>query len=363
MIRAGRGLRAAAAPGPAGLLACLAVASLALAAFGEPRGRSDQPGTGAAGEPDRPAITTCATRIPGRPELRLAYITAGLPAGTCPAGRVLHPRDGHAAGRMRPDWKRWEAEPDPAAPVLLHGRRPVIFVHGTPGSAGAFAGYLRRRDLVDRFLLISIDRPGFGLTRPKRAEPALQRQAAAITGLLAALPAGTPPAILVGHSLGGPIIAAAATRDPDRVGGLVVLAGAFDPAFERVHPLQYLGEAPPFVWLLSRSLRNANRELIPLRGELERLRADLLRLRQPVLVLHGTRDRLVPYGNVAYLMRLARGAPRFEVRPLAGFDHFIVWTAPDAVAGAIRDMDAWLAGLSRRRSADADRAAAPSPSP
>ncbi len=307
--------------------------------------------------------TVCAARIPGRPELRLAYITAGLAPGVCPAGHVLHSRSGHAAGHMRPDWRRWEAEPDAAAPVLLHGRRPVIFVHGTPGSAGAFAGYLRRRDLVDRFLLISIDRPGFGLTRPKRAEPALQRQAAAITGLLAALPADTPPAVLVGHSLGGPIIAAAAARAPARIGGLVVLAGAFDPAFERVHPLQYLGEAPPFVWLLSRSLRNANRELIPLKGELERLRPALMRLHQPVLVLHGTRDRLVPYGNVAYLMHMAKRVPRFEVRPLAGFDHFIPWTAPDAVAEAIREMDAWLAQLSRRRRANADRAGAPSTSP
>lgn len=361
MSRLARGLRAAAGP-RAGLIAGLVVLLVAPAAGGGPGGRPDAPGAGTAGGADRPAITACAARIPGWPALRLAYITAGLPAGTCPAGRVLHPRGEGGGQRMRPDWTRWEAAPD-AAPVALGGRRPVIFVHGTPGSAGAFAGYLRRPDLADRFLLVSIDRPGFGFTRPKRAEPDLHRQAAAITGLLAALPAGTPPAILVGHSLGGPIIAAAAARDPEKVGGLIVLAGAFDPAFERVHPLQYLGEAPPFVWLLSRPLRHANRELIPLKGGLERLRPELMRLRRPVIVLHGTRDRLVPYGNVAYLMRLARGVPRFEVRPLAGFDHFIVWTAPDAVAKAIRDMDAWLAQGSARRAAGAARRAPPSPSP
>ncbi len=296
-------------------------------------------------------ITTCATRIPGRPALRLAYLTTGLARGVCPAGHVLHPRSGRPGSRARPDWRRWEAEPDPATPVALGGRRPVIFVHGTPGSAGAFAGYLRRRDLADHFLLISIDRPGFGLTRPKRADPGLAHQAAAITGLLKLLPTGTPPAILIGHSLGGPIVVAAAAREPRRIGGLVVLAGAFNPAFERVHPLQYLGEAPPFVWLLSRSLRNANRELIPLRGELERLRPDLMRLRQPVLVLHGTKDRLVPFGNVAYLMHMAKRVPRFEVRPLAGFDHFIPWTAEEAVKTAIFDMDRWLARLTAGKSA------------
>ncbi len=301
-----------------------------------------------------PIVTTCVLAVPTWPDLRLAYLVSGVDKGLCPAGHVLHAGSGRPEGRARASRRRQkEGRPSAAAfgrrtPSGARRKRPVVFVHGTPGSAGAFVGYLRRMDLAERFLLISIDRPGFGRTRPRRAEPSLARQAAALTALLAALPAGSPPAILVGHSLGGPVIAKAAVRDPARVGGLVVLAGAFDPAFERVHPLQYLGEAPPFVWLLGRALRNANRELIPLKGELERLRADLTRLRAPILVLHGTRDRLVPYGNVAYLMRMAKRVPRLEARPLAGEDHFIVWTQEEAVEKAIIDMDRWLVRLASR---------------
>ena len=306
-----------------------------------------------------PIVTTCVLAVPDWPDLRLAYLASGVDGGMCPAGHAHHPRAGRPGGRAGSDQgqrqkedRQKEDRPStavsgkrvPSGTRQTH-KRPVVFVHGTPGSAEAFIGYLRQADLAARFLLISIDRPGFGRTRPRRAEPRLARQAVALTALLAALPADSPPAILVGHSLGGPVIAQAAARDQTRVGGLVVLAGAFDPAFEHVHPLQYLGEAPPFVWLLGRSLRNANRELIPLKGELERLRADLMRLRTPILALHGTRDRLVPYGNTAYLLHMAKRVPRLEVRPLAGEDHFIVWTQEEAVKKAILDMDRWLTHL------------------
>lgn len=219
--------------------------------------------------------------------------------------------------------------------------RRVIFVHGTPGSAAAFRGYLLSGAEHRAFDLISVDRPGFGLTRPRHAVTSLAEQARALLPLLPDPSAGPRP-ILVGHSLGGPIIAKAAAMFAQRIGGLVVLAGAFDPGLERVHPLQYLGEAPPFVWLLSRSLRNANRELIPLKQELEVLRAELPRIRQPMIVLHGTRDRLVPFVNTGYLPHFLKNAARLEIRPLVGFDHFIPWSAPDVVWQAIEDMDRWL---------------------
>ncbi len=230
--------------------------------------------------------------------------------------------------------------------TVVGAPRRVVFVHGTPGSAGAFLGYLRQAEAHRPFDLVTVDRPGFGRTRPRHAVPSLADQARALRMLLD-VPPDAPKPILVGHSLGAPIVAKAAALYPDRVGGLVVLAGAFDPALERVHPLQYLGEVPPFVWLLSRSLRNANRELIPLGRELAVLRAELPRVRQPVLVLHGTRDRLVPFVNTRYLPRFLKHAARLEIRPLVGFDHFIPWTAPDAVWRAIEDMDAWLRCRSR----------------
>src|SRR5450432_660270 len=38
----------------------------------------------------------------------------------------------------------------------------IVFVHGTPGSWDAFEQYLGDKDLLQKFRMISIDRPGFG---------------------------------------------------------------------------------------------------------------------------------------------------------------------------------------------------------
>jgi len=57
---------------------------------------------------------------------------------------------------------------------------PVIYVHGTPGSAGAFRSYLA--DPVEGTRSIAYDRPGFGETTPKRGGPSFQEQAAALSG-------------------------------------------------------------------------------------------------------------------------------------------------------------------------------------
>src|SRR5689334_7306694 len=38
----------------------------------------------------------------------------------------------------------------------------LVFIHGSPGSWSAFTNYLTDPDLLKKFRLMSIDRPGFG---------------------------------------------------------------------------------------------------------------------------------------------------------------------------------------------------------
>ena len=38
----------------------------------------------------------------------------------------------------------------------------LLFVHGTPGSWDAFKAYLKNKELLQYYRIISIDRPGFG---------------------------------------------------------------------------------------------------------------------------------------------------------------------------------------------------------
>jgi len=208
----------------------------------------------------------------------------------------------------------------------------VIFVHGTPGSAGSWARYLRKP--VEGFEAVALDRPGFGRSGPGRALPALDDQTAAIEPLLEPRDGRWP--ILVGHSLGGPIVANVAAAHPDRVRALVIVAGALDPSLERVHAAQHVGDSFPLCLLLPRALRHANRELIPLEGELRRLERRLAAVRCPVVILHGTEDSLVPYENVDFMEHAFENATAVEIVRLEGWRHFLPWTVESVVRDAIR---------------------------
>src|SRR5207244_6887578 len=117
--------------------------------------------------------------------------------------------------------------------------------------------------------LPALDRPGFGASGPDRRRPSLEDQANAIGALLTNEP--TRKAILVGHSYGAPIALLAALKFTNEVAGVVLIGGSVDPAQERTYAIQKFADWPVVSWLVPRSLRQCNRELLTLCGELVRL--------------------------------------------------------------------------------------------
>jgi len=211
------------------------------------------------------------------------------------------------------------------------GAPAVIFVHGSPGSWSAFERYLEDPELAARFRLISVDRPGFGRSGLGRAMPSLRRQAEALAAVWRDWEEGRR-ALLVGHSLGGPVAARMAARAPERVAGLLLLAPSVDPALENVRWYQHFGHVPPFRWLLPLDIRATNDEIYPLRRELERLAPEWRRIDAPVIALHGADDNLVPAGNLRFLRERL---PSADLRRLEDQNHFLVWNRYEAVKGAL----------------------------
>jgi pimeloyl-ACP methyl ester carboxylesterase len=209
----------------------------------------------------------------------------------------------------------------------------VIYVHGTPGSARSFRHYLR--DPIDGTRSVAYDRPGFGETEPNDSLVSFEAQARAIEPLLEPSDNGHWP-VLVGHSLGGPIIARAAADFPERIGALVILSGSLDPALEKPQWFNYAADFPLIRPFIGSAMRHANDEIMAAREQTEALDEVIQRVRCPVVIVHGTEDSLVPYENVAYMREAFGNAASVEVIPLDGQGHFIPWTHELEIRSAIR---------------------------
>ncbi len=228
---------------------------------------------------------------------------------------------------------------------------PVLLIHGAPGSWKAYRRYLTDPALTSRAHLIAYDRPGYGDSGRGRVVPSLREQAVAAAQALT-LDGSGRPAIVVGHSLGGPIAARFAMDFPSRVAGLVLVAPSVDPDLEHVHWYQRLAERRAVRWLVPRDLRTANEEILPLRGELRRMLPLWGRITAPTIVIHGDRDRLVPVANAAFAARMLPHASVEVWRPHEA-THFVLWKRPALIERAILDL------LAREEA----RPAAPVPAP
>jgi pimeloyl-ACP methyl ester carboxylesterase len=206
----------------------------------------------------------------------------------------------------------------------------LILVHGTPGSASGWADYLT--DPPPGVEVVALDRPGFGESGPDHAVTPLADQAAAVVALF---PSDGRPVLLLGHSLGGPIVARVAADHPERVAAVVLLAASLDPAQEAIHPMQRVGDWAPVRAMLPRAIRNANAELMALEPELVDLGRLLARINAPVLIVHGTKDDLVPVANVPYMQARLTSVRCLKTVLLEGRNHFLPWNAVDVVRQSI----------------------------
>jgi len=214
----------------------------------------------------------------------------------------------------------------------------VILVHGSPGSADAFLEYLADTSLTHQVQLLAMDRPGFGYTEGfGKPEPSMEAQANAVFALVNHL-APQQKVVLVGHSLGAPVVARFAMQYPERTAGLVLVSASIDPEQEE-HPWwQRAVDRPPLQWLTPKSLWTSNAEIIPLEKELEKMIPFWEKITCPVYLLHAKNDRLVPVANASFAQKMLVNSSKLQVEILQKGDHFFLWTEPHLVQKAILEL-------------------------
>lgn len=208
----------------------------------------------------------------------------------------------------------------------------VIFIHGAPSDWRAWGGYLADKDLIENVHMIAIDRTGYKGSELGNWEGSLKIQARTV--LEAALKEHPGPFLIVGHSFGGPVAVQAAIDYPKEAEEIIILAGSIDPELEETKWFQYVADFFLFRWAVPERFDVANQEIFALKGELEDQQQYLDQIKQPVLVIQGEDDELVPPGNADYAQEHLTEA-ELEIIRIPNQGHFLPWEQYDLVKSKI----------------------------
>lgn len=256
----------------------------------------------------------------------------------------------------------WLPERDP--------RVVVVISHGLAEHGGRYAA-LAERLVAHGYAVYALDHRGHGRSTGERAN--IGRFSYLVSDLSAFIgraqrqhPDATP--FLVGHSMGGAIALASVLRNPGGLKGLVLSAPALATG-EAVSPFKAF-----FVRLLSRFAPNTGvltlpataisrdpavvrayesdplvfrgaipaRTLVELLGAMAEFPGAAPKLRLPVLVQHGTADRLVPLAATRPLYDRLGNPKQRTVRVYDGLFHE-VYNEPEREQ-VIADLEAWIDG-------------------
>jgi len=214
----------------------------------------------------------------------------------------------------------WDV-PNPGKPLIM-------FVHGSPGSSTALLNIATDSIVTANAQILLVDRPGFGYSGFGKGEKSLARQSEMLNGILKLYPQKRK--ILVGHSLGGPLIAKMAIDNPHGIESLVILAGSIDPELEPQEWHRKLIGNNLIRWMVPKSFRASNDEIITLKADLEKMIPDWKKIKIPVVVIQGTKDGFVPKENADFAKKMLTNA-KVKVRMLPGESHFFPFTKPEIV--------------------------------
>ncbi len=271
------------------------------------------------------------------------------------------------AGRVKP--ARASSRSRNALLVPALAKPVIVMVHGFTGSKENWLPLMRV--LAPNYRLIALDLPGWGDSeRLKETDYGAAAQAERLAKFLRALPgivgADGPPALLVGHSMGGQIVGLLAARHPELVDrvvlmsasgvlfdenefGLGVLAG--DNPFgvgnraELHRYLRIVFKQPPFVpWPFDEAMVHRRREDAAFeqrvlddigRGpDAFALQQELAAIRAQVLLLWGRDDRVIDPSAIAVF---EAGLAQSRTTLLNGCGHMPMMERTIETAAALKD--------------------------
>jgi pimeloyl-ACP methyl ester carboxylesterase len=213
----------------------------------------------------------------------------------------------------------------------------LFFLHGSPSSMSVYNVYYQDEQLAQWANIISADRPGYGFSDLGRSERSIKRQAESMWKILEneGLPS---PLYIIGSSYGGTVAAKMAMLKPDHVDGMVLVSASLAPGKERTYDISYLIHYPPFRWIMPRMVMVANDEKLSHYEALNDMVPYWYRITTPVIMLQGTKDRLIYPENVDFALGKLTNSRFVEYHMMEGEGHFLQIKYRDFILERLKDL-------------------------
>ncbi|WOI22935.1 alpha/beta fold hydrolase [Nonlabens ulvanivorans] len=208
----------------------------------------------------------------------------------------------------------------------------LVFLHGSPSSLTAWQAYLKDSTLRHTVKLHAIDRPGYGYSNFGKQMISIDTQTKVISEVINQL--NLKNVIAIGTSYGGPV-AARLPIENDHIKAVVMVSPAIDPDNEKRVWQSDFTQWWLTRWLVPTGYRVAGDEKTVHAQELAAIEKDWSQVNVPVMHIHGDRDELVPFINVAYSQSVFSNV---EVVPISGLGHEIAWARPELVIPYLLEM-------------------------
>lgn len=208
----------------------------------------------------------------------------------------------------------------------------LVFLHGSPSSLTAWQAYLKDSTLRHTVKLHAIDRPGYGYSNFGKQMTSIDTQTKVISEVINQL--NLKNVIAIGTSYGGPV-AARLPIENDHIKAVVMVSPAIDPDNEKRVWQSDFTQWWLTRWLVPTGYRVAGDEKTVHAQELSVIEKDWSQVNVPVMHIHGDRDELVPFINVAYSQSVFSNV---EVVPISGLGHEIAWARPELVIPYLLEM-------------------------
>lgn len=204
----------------------------------------------------------------------------------------------------------------------------LMFIHGAPGGMEDWSEIAKNKKIYEKYRLIIPYRPGYGNFRLENLM-SIEDQAKYLMSIVKDEP---EKVTILGHSYGAPVAIVMGALFPEKISRIIAASGQYDLDNEKIFSISYYIKYPIFKYILPRYLWKSNQEKLGHYEQLTKIVPLYKKVSVPVLLLHGTKDGLVPVENSIYLKEKIKQA---QIVLLPGADHPLPMTGTQYLIDAI----------------------------